>query len=213
MLTGTFRIWRPAENGTLSAGHPVGIAGDDRRAYLACALLTWAVRRVWNARRDDLSRLARVKQDVAGERITGRGRFQPGQRLRSPRDFEHVRRRGRHVGGALLSLSFARRDEEPGMPPPLTRIGFSVSKRVGGAVQRNRVKRRLRESVRKRYAALAPGWDVIVTARSGAAQAEYAALDTALVELLARARVVVIETSGPAELADTPERSETSATS
>ncbi|MBF6592600.1 MAG: ribonuclease P protein component, partial [Ktedonobacterales bacterium] len=62
-------------------------------------------------------------------------------------------------------------------------------KRVGGAVERNRVKRRLREAARPRLAALAPGWDIIVTARAGAAQADFAALDAALAELLTHARL------------------------
>lgn len=140
-----------------------------------------------------------MKRDVVGERISGRERFQRGQRLRSPRDFERVRRRGRHISGALLSLTYARRETREKEPDPATnaptRVGFSVSKRVGGAVERNRVKRRLRESVRRRLAALAPGWDVIITARSGAAQAEYAALDTALTEALTRARLWQSDTS------------------
>jgi len=134
-------------------------------------------------------RLALVKQDVADERIPGKGRFRRTQRLRSPRDFERVRRRGRHVSGLLLSLTYARRELEPEALPTPSRIGFSVSKRVGGAVERNRVKRRLRESVRRRLAALSPGWDIIVTARSGSAQVEYVALDAALVEALTRARL------------------------
>lgn len=135
-------------------------------------------------------RLSRVKQDVSGERILGQERFRRSQRLRSPRDFERVRKRGRHASGPLLSLSYARRDgEQESAAGIATRVGFSVSKRVGGAVERNHVKRRLRESVRKRLGALAPGWDVIVTARSGAAQADSAMLDAALADALSRARL------------------------
>lgn len=151
-----------------------------------------------------------MKQDEAGERISGRSRFRSSQRLRSPRDFERVRRRGRHFSGALLSLSCARREVEADAPPPLTRIGFSVSKRVGGAVERNRVKRRLRESIRKRLVTLVPGWDVIVTARSGAAQADYVTLDAALAEALARARLWPSEALGTSKSANTSETSTTS---
>lgn len=70
------------------------------------------------------------------------------------------------------------------------RIGFSVSKRVGGAVVRNRVKRRLREAVRGRLTLLPPGWDIVISARPAAANADYATLDAELGELLERARLV-----------------------
>lgn len=146
---------------------------------------------------------SRVKQDVTGVRISGEQRFQRGRRLRSPLDFARVRRRGRHISGPLLSLTYARREAEPGVAPAPTRIGFSVSKRVGGAVERNRVKRRLREAVRHRLAAMAPGWDVVVTARSGIAETPFAALDAALADALTRARL------WPAELASS-ESSESS---
>jgi len=56
----------------------------------------------------------------------------------------------------------------------LSRYGFTVSKRVGKAVVRNRVKRRLREIVRA--TGLKPGWDFIVIARAPAAEAEFAEL-------------------------------------
>ena len=56
----------------------------------------------------------------------------------------------------------------------ISRYGFTVSRRVGKAVVRNRVKRRLREIVRQ--ARLKPGWDFIIIARVPAAEAEFAEL-------------------------------------
>lgn len=130
-----------------------------------------------------------MKQDVASKRIPGQQRLRRAQRLRSSRDFERVRRQGRRVSGPLLSVSYARHEPQPGSDPAPSRIGFSVSKRVGGAVERNRVKRRLREALRRRLVALGSGWDILVTPRSGAAQADFAALDRALCEALTRARL------------------------
>ena len=124
-----------------------------------------------------------VKLGERAERIVGRERFGPARRVRSSRDFQRVRRRGRQVSGHLLTLSYARRPEAEA---PL-RAGFSVSKRVGGAVVRNRVKRRLRESVRHLLVLLVPGWDIVLTAKPAAAAATYAALEGETRALLSRA--------------------------
>jgi len=76
-----------------------------------------------------------------------------------------------------------------GNQPRPTRIGFSVSKRVGGAVTRNLVKRRLREAARHRLAALASGWDLVLTARPSAASVGYPLLVAELDDLFTRAGV------------------------
>ena len=70
----------------------------------------------------------------------------------------------------------------------LSRYGLSVSKRVGKAVTRNRVKRLLREVLR--LTPLEPGWDIIFIASSGAASASYAELEKSVVSLLSRARLL-----------------------
>ena len=70
-----------------------------------------------------------------------------------------------------------------------TRYGISVSKRIGGAVVRNRVKRVLREILRLND--LNPGWDIVVIARSPAASGDYAQLCQSAVNLLSRAGIVV----------------------
>jgi ribonuclease P protein component len=58
---------------------------------------------------------------------------------------------------------------------------------VGGAVVRNRVRRRVREAARTRYDRLAMGWDLVFVARSGAASAAGAEIGQAVESLLNRA--------------------------
>jgi ribonuclease P protein component len=82
----------------------------------------------------------------------------------------------------------------------LSRYGFSVSRRVGKAVVRNRVKRRLRQILRA--APLKAGWDIIFIARQSAAEADYAGLKSVVERLLSRASLLAInsESGRPAEV-------------
>jgi len=67
----------------------------------------------------------------------------------------------------------------------LSRYGFSVGRRLGKAVVRNRAKRLLREILRQML--LKPGWDIIFIARAKAAGASFVNLQHSVRELLARA--------------------------
>ncbi len=103
-------------------------------------------------------------------------------RLRARKDFVAVYRHGRAWADRLLVLR-----ARPNALPD-TRCGFVVSKRVGKAAVRNRLKRRLREGFRP-LTALA-GWDLVFLARPPAAQASYHDLREAIANLLSRARLL-----------------------
>lgn len=70
----------------------------------------------------------------------------------------------------------------------LSRFGFVASKKVGGAVVRNRVRRRLREAAR--LTPVQPGWDVVVIARKEAVGASYADIEKTFTRLLSRGQLL-----------------------
>jgi ribonuclease P protein component len=90
------------------------------------------------------------------------------QRLRRRGDFAAAVRGGRRAGRGVIvvHLMVPRPDAAPTRG---VRAGFVVSKAVGGAVDRNRVKRRLRHLVRSRLAGLPEGTDLVVRTQAGAA--------------------------------------------
>jgi ribonuclease P protein component len=67
-----------------------------------------------------------------------------------------------------------------------SRFGWSVKKATGNAVQRNRIRRRLREIVRRHRQEIAGGWDIVIHPRSSAATADFSALTRDLLSLLPR---------------------------
>lgn len=70
------------------------------------------------------------------------------------------------------------------------RVGVTVSKKLGGAVVRNRVKRRLREVYRLNEEAFCPGFDVVAVARSRAVGASFDELRTAYLSLAKKAGIL-----------------------
>jgi ribonuclease P protein component len=109
-------------------------------------------------------------------------RFPPERRLRSRADFEQVYANGRSWSHPLLGL----RVKGGGHG----RVGFAVGKRLGGAVVRNRVKRRLRDVTR--HLRLVPTVDVVVIARAPAVAAAYSDLRDAMVHVLSRAGALAL---------------------
>ena len=99
---------------------------------------------------------------------TGTGRFRRTDRLLRSRDFRHVAGQGtRAAERYFVVLAVPTPDSSQ---QKVTRVGITVSRRVGGAVARNRLKRRIREWFRGARAGLRPGMDIVVIARRGAAE-------------------------------------------
>ena len=87
-------------------------------------------------------------------------------RLSRSRDFDAVYRQGRSVSSRFLVLYWF-----PHEDPAAPRFGFSVPKAVGGAVERNRIKRQLREVWQGRLERVPPGNDYVLIVRSGLPEA------------------------------------------
>lgn len=95
--------------------------------------------------------------------------------LRRPEEFHRCYKRGRMAKNGLAVVHVLPNDEGR------TRIGISVSTKLGKAVVRNRMKRRLREAVRR--IPLKLGYDLVISARGRAKRAPFAELERALREL------------------------------
>lgn len=111
-----------------------------------------------------------------------------GERLRAPRDYQAVYRQGRaygdKAGRGMVVLHLLRHDR-----PDVRRAGFSVSKKVGKAVVRNAVRRRLREAYRAFLPELPMGFDAVFVAKGPAATASYAELAASVKQALTRAEL------------------------
>lgn len=108
-------------------------------------------------------------------------------RLRGRKQFVDAFQRGRLWGNQLLVLRL--------LPNGLdhNRYGFVTSKRLGKAIVRNRVRRRLREGVRTLPVPMSGGWDIVISARPAAALADYRELKRSVASLLARASVLAAD--------------------
>jgi ribonuclease P protein component len=114
-----------------------------------------------------------------------RFRFPASRRLKLRREFEQVRTNGRAVRGRLLTLGILRVESEKSF-----RVGLVTSRRVGGAVERNRVRRRFREIVRQHQHEIVNGVWLVLIARPGAAAATLAVLEKEWLRLARRGGVL-----------------------
>ena len=101
-------------------------------------------------------------------------------RLRSNRSFDAVYKRGHSASDERLVVTY--------LPSkyPVLKVGFVVGKKVGKAVVRNKVKRRLREAFRLLIPRLDGATSYVIVARAAAAKADYHTLASSLQGLLAK---------------------------
>lgn len=105
-------------------------------------------------------------------------------RLKRNRDFGLVYRRGHYVPGRHVVLHARKTNGD------LLRLGVAVSRKVRGAVERNYLKRRLREAFYRLDTDVVPGNDIILTAKERAAELPFASLQSEIHGLLARSNLL-----------------------
>lgn len=114
-------------------------------------------------------------------------RFPRERRLRKRREFLGVQGRGRRLPGKAFQFFVLKRDDFGGANVAArARFGITVTRKIGNAVIRNRIKRIVREGCRHLGDQFAPGLDVVVLARDGAQRTEAAAFRAELAELARR---------------------------
>lgn len=112
--------------------------------------------------------------------------MQSEYRLKDNRDFRRVFRRGKSFATRRLVLYYCDNRR------PSVRVGFSISKKVGNAVVRNRVKRLLRAGFQSMLPLLSDkGIDIVVVCRKDAAESDYHELMDDLRKLLHKAKIMI----------------------
>ena len=101
-------------------------------------------------------------------------------RVRKRREFLSIQATGRRFPSRHFLVLQAE------VPSPVARLGITVTRKIGNAVERNRVKRAVRETFRRRRSDLRPGIALVVIARDGAARLEGGATASELEPIFAR---------------------------
>jgi ribonuclease P protein component len=112
-------------------------------------------------------------------------------RLKSSLDFQAVYTKGRSVANRAAVLYVL-----PLKPASMSRVGFAAGKKLGKAVVRNRIKRRIKEVVRLLWSRVKPGYLLIVIARQGAKDIAFSDLQTKVTDLFEKASLLRLEGQG-----------------
>lgn len=104
--------------------------------------------------------------------------------LKKNYQFRFVYSRGRSIANRLLVMYSVRNNAQ------INRLGISVSRKVGNSVVRSRITRLIRESYRLNEAGILQGYDIVVIARASANGAEYSQIESALMHLLKKQKLL-----------------------
>jgi ribonuclease P protein component len=118
-----------------------------------------------------------LRQSSGSEPAAGLA-FPREARLVRKGDFDRVYQAGKRFSSSHFTV-FVRRNDLA-----LNRFGFSIKKALGGAVVRNRIRRRLREMVRCHRQEISAGWDIVIHPKGSLHKAPFAALTQDLLRLL-----------------------------
>jgi ribonuclease P protein component len=111
-----------------------------------------------------------------------------GSRLRKHSDYQRAYTAGRKRQSASMSWFLAAQALADGQRPGPARVGLTVGKVLGKAHERNRIKRRMRDTVRRHIELLPAGCDLIFHPRRGVLTMEFTKLETEVVRILQQAR-------------------------
>ena len=104
--------------------------------------------------------------------------------IKENREFMFLYRRGKSLDADCIIMYF-RKNRNKGL-----RLGITVTKKLGKAVIRNRIRRRIRESFSANSSGISPCYDIIFVARSKAAKVSYAEINSAMRYLLHKAELI-----------------------
>ena len=110
--------------------------------------------------------MSAVEPDTSG--AGARRRYAQNMRLLRHADFERVYQQGRRHFSAHMTVFYLQRQAGEG-----ARVGYTVSRVLGGAVDRNRMKRRLREAVRLTYSAMGTPVDIVINPKRSLLKADF----------------------------------------
>lgn len=118
--------------------------------------------------------------------MTSSPQFGKVSRLLKHADFQAVYKQGKRQFSRNMTVFYReRKDSENDSGQPGPRVGFTVGKVLGGSVQRNRIRRRLRAAVQRHVAQLVRPLDVVLHPRKSVMTMEFAQLDSEVEQLLA----------------------------
>jgi ribonuclease P protein component len=120
-----------------------------------------------------------AKKGAIASRQSKTGQDYPREaRLVRKADFDAVYRNGKRRSSSHF-IVFVKANELP-----QSRFGFSIKRALGGAVTRNRIRRRVREAIRLHREEISAGWDFVIHPKANVEDADFVALEKDLLRLL-----------------------------